>query len=334
MTCDAPSRPPTTAMTGGADKGHWLGNLLAVLLLTACGISGGPQIAAGRRNAGHSGAQIASSGARRGRWSATRIASDRVISLSCPSSSFCVAMGKGVANPSQGEAYVYSRGRWSHGDVVDVHTYADSVSCVSSSFCMVVDSLPDISPAGYQGGYAFSYSHGMWSSGQRVDPDEMLQSVSCTSPSFCLAVDPLGSVFAYSDGKWSVKARFPMKSSVDLMQAISCVPRFCMAVDGYGFVYTYDGGRWSSGQASEGREAGRNAISCGSISLCIVVSGNVASMYRDGRGDGAHIFSPYTFPTAVSCASSWYCDVGAVGRAMNESDIFTYSLGSRGSAKP
>jgi len=147
----------------------------------------------------------------RGIWSSTQIQSSRLLSISCPASSFCMAMGQGPGDAyPQGYTYTYSGGTWSAGRELDPYTYRDSVACPSSSFCMMVDSLPDISPEGYAGGYAFSYSDGTWSSGQMIDPHQSLYSVSCPSPSFCMTVDTHGHVFTYSDSAWAKRVSRPL----------------------------------------------------------------------------------------------------------------------------
>jgi hypothetical protein len=108
---------------------------------------------------------------------------------------------------------------------------------------MMVDSLPDISPEGYAGGYAFSYSDGTWSSGQMIDPHQSLYSVSCPSPSFCMTVNLYGYAFTYSDGTWSSGQMIDSNQS---LYSVSCPsPSFCMTVDTHGHVFTYSDSAWA-----------------------------------------------------------------------------------------
>jgi hypothetical protein len=101
----------------------------------------------------------------------------QLVSVSCASSSFCVAMGGGPGNHyPQGYAYRYVDGKWRAGERVDQYTYQDSISCPTVSFCMMVDSLPSISPAGYRGGHAFTYANGRWSAGIMIDNNSSLVS--------------------------------------------------------------------------------------------------------------------------------------------------------------
>jgi hypothetical protein len=68
-----------------------------------------------------------------------------------------------------------------------------SVSCPSSSFCMVVDG----------NGNAVSYDGTSWSSPVRIDGTTALSSISCPSSSVCMAVDWSGNVLRYNGTSWS-----------------------------------------------------------------------------------------------------------------------------------
>jgi hypothetical protein len=282
-------------------------------------------------------------------WSSSQLESNRVQAISCPSSSFCVAMGGGPGNDyEQGYAYTYRDGTWSTGLPVDQYTYQDSVSCVSSSFCMMVDSVPGISPAGYQGGYAFTYMNGHWTRGQKIDPYSSLDSVSCTSDSFCMALDYGGYVFTYLEGHWSSGQRIGSATefgSVSLSSisctspsfcvalggrgpltfshgqwgqrtespysgSVSCVSmHFCVAVDDDGKVFTYSDGLWSSGKAV-GRVTETPSVSCASSSFCTAATGNYEYTYSDGYWSSGQDIDPTGDLAVVSCPSSSFCMAG------------------------
>ena len=111
-------------------------------------------------------------------------------SVSCPSATFCVAMGGG------GYEFTYSNGTWSSGQQINT-VGLDSVSCPSATFCVAVGVFGD----------EFTYSNGTWSSGQQIDTNSnnftnpnSLNSVSCPTARFCVAVDSGGYEFTYSNG--------------------------------------------------------------------------------------------------------------------------------------
>jgi len=94
-------------------------------------------------------------------------------SVSCPSASFCVAVG--LAD-SFGSAAVYNGSTWSEASLIDTRAQLFSVSCPSSSFCMATDGVGD----------AFTYNGSTWSAPSAIGA--ILTSVSCASSSFCVAV--------------------------------------------------------------------------------------------------------------------------------------------------
>jgi hypothetical protein len=246
-----------------------------------------------------------------------------MVSVSCSSSSFCVALGippasghPAVPSCTCATAFTYLNGKWSSGLIVDRHTYQDSISCPSSEFCLAVDSLPGISPQGYQGGYAFTYDNGVWSSPVRVDPGS-LGSVSCSTVSFCVATGAVdGSVYTYSNGQWSTRFELPGASTVQVF-SVSCTARmFCMAIGlpggnfGVGWYSTYQDGRWSPGSTLElAPHTFLQGVSCASTTLCVAVdqSGN-AYLYTDGWAAGQKVTTATETPS-VSCQSTSTCFV-------------------------
>ena len=74
-----------------------------------------------------------------GQWSAPDLVDPAVApeSVSCASSSFCLAVGSGGADLAS--VAVYNGSTWSEASLVDASDGLSSVSCVSSSFCMAMD---------------------------------------------------------------------------------------------------------------------------------------------------------------------------------------------------
>lgn len=264
-----------------------------------------------------------------GRWTRRRVSDSDLTSVSCPSSSFCMALAD-VPGDHGGHAYAftYSDHKWSRGRKIDPYTYQDSLSCSSPSFCMVVDSIPGIAPEGYKGGYAFTYSHGRWSRGRKIDHDSSLYSVSCASRRFCMAVDyPSGSAFTYSDGRWSRGRRIDRKGS---LISVSCPSAsFCLAVDqprrifrDTAYYLTYTDGRWSAARKMVLRGDAFplvGAVSCASPSFCAALDDSGHAYMYSGHWSTGRLIDTSDELSSVSCARPSSCV--AVGGSY--ADIFS-----------
>jgi hypothetical protein len=117
--------------------------------------------------------------------------------VSCTSLSFCQAVGE-HATPfgalNYGEALSYNGSNW--GAPVEIPpaarygpAEADSISCVSPSFCAV---------AGRFDGAAAIFEGGVWGPWEPLETNGDFSSVSCPSTAFCMAVSYPGQVFTYS----------------------------------------------------------------------------------------------------------------------------------------
>jgi Protein kinase domain len=166
----------------------------------------------------------------KGKWTTTRLNSPELTSVSCVPGDICQATGNL-------DSFTYSGGSWRtrqrvEGDSGSVNTL-QSISCVTSSFCMAVDDA----------GNAFTYTHSSWSVAYQIvnsnsaDNNEVLVSVSCATTTFCAAVSESGNVYIYPDGGWSPGRQEGFTS-------VSCLAvNFCFAV-GDGIDY-YSGGEYA-----------------------------------------------------------------------------------------
>jgi RHS repeat-associated protein len=181
-------------------------------------------------------------------------------SVSCASSSFC------VASDSNGEVLTYNGTSWSSPSSVDRRHAIDAISCPTASFCAAVDAS----------GYALTYNGSSWGSAAHIDGKYALESVSCTSTTFCVATDDDGQALAYNGTSWS------SPSSVDssrTITAVSCpTPSFCAAVDSSGYTTLYNGASWSTPIDVDGANA-LESVSCTSPMSCAATddTGNVLS---------------------------------------------------------
>ncbi|HLH46649.1 MAG TPA: hypothetical protein VKV25_05770, partial [Acidimicrobiales bacterium] len=216
-------------------------------------------------------------------------ADNKLVGVSCVSTSFCVAVGYyiGPNGSAQTLAETYNGTSWSQATTVNPSATASNtlaaVSCSSSSFCVAV---------GYYmlGSYAQTlaeiYNGSSWSQAATVNPaataSNELVGVSCTAVSFCVAVGYYGASSAaqtlaeiYNGTSWS-QAATANPSANDALYAVSCVSTsFCVAV-GYNPPQTlaevYNGSSWS--QSATVNPAANDellGVSCTSSSFCMAV---------------------------------------------------------------
>jgi hypothetical protein len=153
---------------------------------------------------------------------------------------FCVVVdNNNAAFPSSDGGVSFLPGNRPDG-VISGASGLNSVSCTSSTSCVVVDN----------GGKAYYYRGGVlggadWTA-VNADVGRQLKSVSCVagSPSnqtFCAAVDSGGYEIETADGgaTWSTPARITGSTGTPPLNAVSCATAsFCVAVDSGGNAYT------------------------------------------------------------------------------------------------
>jgi uncharacterized repeat protein (TIGR02543 family) len=118
-------------------------------------------------------------------WADTTLATSGLASISCPTTSFCVAGDSGAdffwsTNPTGGA------GTWQKTTGVA----AKQVSCPTPSFCAAVNGADDVLTSTNPTG-----GSGAWTDTSGVDGTGLLAAISCTSASFCVAVDTAGNAF-------------------------------------------------------------------------------------------------------------------------------------------
>jgi hypothetical protein len=188
--------------------------------------------------------------------------------VSCPSASFCLAVEeRGPGYPSTGDAVTYDGSSWSAPVEVDRASGLYRVSCSSASFCMALDG----------NGEALTYDGSSWSAPAQIDGTR-LHEVSCSSASFCAALDQTGGVLTFNGSSWSAPVQVAGSLTV---VSISCASsQFCMAIankheySGYGYesgwATRYNGDSWSAPVEID-VFAGLTALSCPSESFCAAV---------------------------------------------------------------
>ena len=242
-----------------------------------------------------------------------------LVSVSCPSASFCVAVD------NAGNALTYSGSSWSAPTDIDGATPLVSVSCASASFCAAVDGAND----------ALTYNGITWSAPTNIDgATNKLTSVSCASASFCAAVTTGGSgtdasALTYNGSSWSLPDYTDFNLKVDAFGSVSCPSAsFCVAVGtdysgSFGLAaWIYNGSSWSAMTVNDpGTDSAY--VSCPSASFCAAVdSAGNALTYNGGSWSAPTNVNGPNQLESVSCASASFCV------AADNTHALTYSGGS------
>ena len=272
---------------------------------------------------------------------AGRISSTKVVSLACPTVSFCMALD------AAGQAYRRVGSTWSpatpalSGGLTGVSA-PGSLSCPTTTFCMAV-AAPDQSARWTGAGW----------SPLTVPSAQGVAAVSCASPSYCATIDGLGFAFAYGGSGWSgtsgawgaandiscVSPNFcaaveggptvwdggswTQPSGADTagqLDAVSCTsPTYCLAVDTAGDAFTYNGSAWvgptkveaSPEGSAFGGPSGLSAVSCAAPTACTAVGSNGDAYRLTAAGwSAAAPVDPGEALTSVACATAAFCLAG------------------------
>jgi Zn-dependent metalloprotease len=191
--------------------------------------------------------------------------------ISCPSSSFCVSaqMGGGFIRYSTNPSGVI----WK---ALEIGSGAmNDVSCLSASFCAVVDGTGSVHVATTEKGVKEAPG---WAA-SNVNGTTALDAIACSSTTSCLALDGSGEVLRLAISQPSGEAtvtRQALDGAADLTE-VTCTGSDCVAVDDDGGVFASEdaGASWAKRFATAGEIT---SLSCASGALCASVdaSGDVA----------------------------------------------------------
>jgi hypothetical protein len=231
-----------------------------------------------------------------------------VITVSCPTTSFCMAVDNSY------HAYTFNGSAWAGPYFIDqaasksesttgaAPSYV-SVSCATPQFCAAVDgsrlytfngtSWSTPTPLSQYGGlsiscpaagsclamdnngYAYTYSGGAWTTHKGVAPeaengqDNAVYQVSCASASFCAIVSATGAAQAYNGTTWTNPV--PIDAGAKGMVVACQSTAFCMALDTAGGSYTFDGTSWKHNSYENGNGNDGGGVSCASASSCMTL---------------------------------------------------------------
>ena len=128
---------------------------------------------------------------------------------------------------AEGGPSVWNGGSWTQPTNPDNSGQLNSVSCASTTFCVLVDSSGAVMT---WNGQAFSAPTPMATEPPVSGTDASgLTSVSCPTATFCRAVDTLGRVFGWNGTSWSSGT---LIDNGHTLTSISCpTTTYCVAVD-------------------------------------------------------------------------------------------------------
>jgi Putative Ig domain len=194
-----------------------------------------------------------------------------VNAFSCPTTSFCVAA-------SNGEGFIrYStdpaKPSWT-AEIIGTGAMKD-VSCLSSSFCAVVDDSGNVHVATTEQGIKEAAG---WTP-TNVNGTTALRGIACSSTVSCVAVDGSGKVLKLTVGAaGEATATTQAIDGAKELTAVSCTSSTCAVADGNGSLFssTNAGADWT---IRYGGGAAFTSVSCSSASLCAgaTMSGNVTT---------------------------------------------------------
>lgn len=245
---------------------------------------------------------------KRGRWSKTHpipVGKKYVPeSISCPSTTFCLATARGPQRTS--ETIIFNGSTWS--EPLETSGVLGVVSCASSSFCVAAD--------GQAGAAVFNGSS--WSA-RSVLGGGSSGMISCASESFCVSLDGNDRAVTYREGAWSVQ---PTDDEAQDIKALSCpASSFCMGVGGLighpGEAVGFDGTSWSAPMPIQGVDP--HSVSCTASSFCVAAGlSDTVGISEAVAFNGSSWSEPVSIgvgSASVSCASSAFClAVGEDGR--------------------
>jgi len=216
--------------------------------------------------------------------------------VSCVSTTFCMA---GSNDAADGYVYTFNGTSWSLLKYINQYGI-DSISCVSSSWCAVVQDNGDV----------WIDSSGTWGGSDLEGANtEAMESVSCSSTSFCSAVDQLGNSFTYNGTSWSSATTADTGNVID---SISCTGSTnCAAVDNAGNYLQYNG-TWAAPLLIDSPYE-INGMSCTSSSFCGAIDTNgrlsptTTSPPYSGSSQAHVAMSLGGSSSSVSCQGSTFC---------------------------
>jgi hypothetical protein len=198
-----------------------------------------------------------------------------LISVSCPSAGFCMAVGnrQDSAGGEANLAEIWNGTSWLLSAIPDLagqsgttaYSQLGSVSCVSASFCEAVGTGPNGPDAALWNGKS-------WTLQSRPGPDVEPEELSCATVDFCMASVGYGDIDIWNGSSWSAGTSVTGFSYVG---SVSCLSASFCEVVGEGptgeNAAAWNGTSWTA-QATPGPASNSpNSVSCTAASSCEAV---------------------------------------------------------------
>jgi hypothetical protein len=259
-----------------------------------------------------------------------------LLGVSCPSASFCVAVGTyqpGFVKAGMVETWNGQQWTWQSFPAPVSNDYQawqlTGVSCTSSRFCEAVGGYTD-PDTGTNDTLAATWNGTSWSLQATVNPNpndyEQFTTVSCSAPKFCVAWSGYGAntiqalAEQWNGSSWQLQT---VPSSNAAVNSVSCTAaNFCEAV-GAGSAYGWDGSAWTAQTIpASAASGGLQGVSCTSRKFCeavgeyndnpnvvpVAIGWNGSAWTSQAAPNPAK--STYAHMTAVSCVSASSCEAG------------------------
>jgi hypothetical protein len=198
----------------------------------------------------------------------TQVASNGFDAVSCPTSSFCMAID------ALGNTFRLGSGSWAPVSRLGSlsSTLSDlQVSCVSSQFCLAA------LPGSGNDEDSYTYTGSAWSGASVLESTGAVESgLSCTSSTFCVAADTSDNTLKFNGATWTSPQHQGSGTTLNDHFYVSCAGTFCLE-DSFEDGSTYlasDGSTWSPGANLKDPDTGNGAggpTACTSSTMCVVV---------------------------------------------------------------
>ena len=218
---------------------------------------------------------------------------DSVSSLSCATTSFCVAV-----TYSQ-KFSVFDGDTWS--PFAESTVSATDISCPTTTFCVAVG-----------GGNAAVFDGTSWYDATHLeDGDLSTLKISCTVDHFCAAVSLFGGTAFIFDGEaWSQPEALG-RGTYYALEDVSCVTSdFCIAIAAERVAFKYSNGAWSAGTTIGEQDALSGSIyhiSCSSTSYCVATGSDDAVTFNGSTWTAPRTIDSDSTITSISCATNNLC---------------------------
>ena len=221
-----------------------------------------------------------------------------------PQAVSCVSDSFCVMVDNRGSATTFDGTRWSAPVHIGVDRGLDAVSCVSATFCVAVG----------EGGVLTQFDGTGWTAPVEIDPSGYLTSVSCASSTYCMAADTLHGRFFYDGHAWTQSPN--LVGGFDGFNQVACAGDSCLGLQSSSTTRFTGSTVGDSTDVASGSDL--KDLSCATVAFCIAVNTSGSAFSYDGSSWGpGTVVDPGQYLYRVSCPSTTFCvAVDVVGHAM------------------